>query len=171
MSNNKEIGWMNIESEDEIGLEQQERLEEGSLAELAPEPEPTLPASVPHQGRPRGRPWAKGQSGNPAGRPARIHPPAAVAEYIIGRKTIPLAKKLRELALQGDRQMLKLWFQHVAPRGRGSAPDWPGLPLVADRAELRGLREAVASAAEKGAISPVQADALVRIVNTVMGML
>lgn len=161
---------MNVESEGEIGLEQQERLEEGSLSELAPEPEPALPASVPDQDRPRGRPWAKGQSGNPAGRPPRIHPPAAVAEYIIGRKTIPLAKKVRDLALAGDRSMLRLWYQNVAP-SRRDAPDWAGLPLVQDRAELRGLRDAVTEAAAKGAITPDQADALVRIVNTVMGML
>jgi hypothetical protein len=96
--------------------------------------------------------------------------PAAVAEYVIARKTIPLAKKLRDLALAGDRSMLRLWFQHVALSRRG-APDWPALPLVEDRAELRGLREAVAEAAAKGAITPGQADALVRLVNTVMGMI
>ena len=66
--------------------------------------------------------------------------------------------------------MLKLWYQQVAPYRRG-APDWPGLPLVEDRAELRALRGAVAAAAAKGAITPAQADALVRVVNTVMGMM
>jgi hypothetical protein len=66
--------------------------------------------------------------------------------------------------------MLRLWFQHVALSRRG-APNWPALPLVEDRAELRGLREAVAEAAAKGAITPAQADALVRLVNTVMGMI
>ena len=89
---------------------------------------------------------------------------------IIGRKTIPLAKKVRDLALAGDRSMLRLWYQNVAPARRGTA-DWAGLPLVQDRAELRGLRDAVTEAAEKGAIKPEQADALLRIVNTVMSML
>lgn len=154
----------------EIALQQRESAEDAPLSVPVPNIEPMLPAPAADQPQPRGRPWTKGQSGNPAGRPPRIHPPAAVAEYVIGRKTIPLAKKVRDLALAGDRTMLKLWFQHVALPRRG-APDWLGLPLVEDRAELRALREAVAEAAEKGAISPTQADALVRIVNTVMGML
>ncbi len=89
---------------------------------------------------------------------------------MIARKTIPLAKKLRDLALAGDRSMLRLWFQHVAPSRRGT-PHWLALPLVEDRAELRALREAVAEAAAKGAITTAQADALVRIVNTVMAMM
>ena len=157
---------MNAKCEAEIELEQRERPEEGSLRGLPVEP----PASAPDKTATRGRPWPKGQSGNPAECPLRIHPPAAVTEYVIARKTIPLAKKLRDLALAGDRSMLRLWFQHVAPARRGMS-DWPALPLVEDRAELRGLREAVAEAAAKDAITPAQADALVRIVNTVMGMM
>jgi hypothetical protein len=160
---------MEVEFE-EIAVQQQPGGEERPLAELTPECQPALPASSPDQPRPRGRGWVKGQSGNPAGRPPRIHPPAAVAEYVIGRKTIPLAKKLRDLALAGDKTMLKLWYQNVALARRG-APDWPGLPVMEDRAELRALREAVTEAAAKGAITSAQAEALVRIVNTVMGMM
>ena len=163
---------MDREGQGEIRTEQRQAAAEPEEAALSALLEAPPPSQQPlAEAQPRGRPWAAGQSGNPAGRPPRIHPPAAVAEYVIARKTIPLAKKMRELALKGDRQMLKLWFQHVAPRGRGAASDWSGLPLVADRAELRGLREAVTSAAAKGAISSKQADALVRVVNTVMGML
>jgi hypothetical protein len=166
-SNNKGVGSMEVECEAEIGTEQRETVAEAPAAAPPAEFEPAPP---PDHARPRGSPWVKGQSGNPAGRPPRIHPPAAVAEYVIGRKTIPLAKKVRDLALSGDRSMLRLWYQHVAMSSRGS-PDWSALPLVADRAELRGLQEAVAEAAAKGAITPAQADALVRIVNTVMAML
>src|SRR5437763_4576005 len=159
----------------EIELEQREGADEALLPELAPEPEPALPELVPAPAAEppasRGRPWVKGQSGNPAGRPPRFHPPAAVADYVISRKTIPLAKKVREMALSGDKAMLKLWLQHQMALSRHAGPDWLGLPLAADRAELRGLREAVTGAAAKGAISQDQADSLVRLVNTVLGML
>ena len=159
----------------EIALEQREMVEEAPLPELAPEPEPALPelAPAPSGAEPaaRGRPFLKGQSGNPAGRPPRFHPPAAVADYVISRKTLPLAKKVRDLALGGDKEMLKLWYQHQMALCRRAGPDWPGLALAADRAELRGLREVVTEAAAKGAIGAEQADALVRIVNTMLGLL
>src|SRR3954454_3002811 len=74
----------------------------------------------------RGRPFAKGQSGNPAGRPARLHSPGTVAEYLIGRKTVPLTKKAVELALAGDKTMLRLCLAHIAPLQKG-ASEWLGL--------------------------------------------
>src|SRR6266404_9082893 len=109
-SNNKEVGSMDVECEGAIGTEQRETAAEAPAA--AP-PAELKPAPPPDQAQPRGRAWVKGQSGNPAGRPPQIHPPAAVAQYVIGRKTIPLAKKVRDLALSGDRSMLRLWYQHV----------------------------------------------------------
>jgi hypothetical protein len=79
-------------------------------------------------------------------------------------------------AILKKRTLTNLYNEHPAwldnaHRDLGAASDWSGLPLLEDRAELRGLREAVTSAAAKGAISSKQADALVRVVNTVMGML
>src|SRR6478736_6917218 len=122
---------MKIEAQGEIAAKQREiataEPEEAALSALLESPQAQLPAEA----APRGRPWPKGQSGNPAGRPPRLHPPAAVAEYIIARKTIPLAKKVRDLALRGDKAMLKLWFQHQMALSRRAGPDWLGLPLVA----------------------------------------
>jgi hypothetical protein len=102
-------------------------------------------------------------------RPPQIHHTAAVTEYLIGRKTIPLTKKLIDLALAGNPAALRLCLDRVAPPRHGAA-DWLGLPLSEDRAELRDLTKAVAEAAEKGAITLAQSEALVRIVNTVLGM-
>jgi len=153
---------MNAKCEAEIELEQRERPEEGSLRGLPVEP----PASAPDKTATRGRPWPKGQSGNPAECPLRIHPPAAVTEYVIARKTIPLAKKLRHLALAGDRLDAAALVSacHVNPARRA------GLAHAgAGRGPVGTLREAVAAAAGKGAITPRQADALMRLVNSVIG--
>ena len=129
-----------------------------------------MPTPSPGRARPRGRPWVKGQSGNPAGRPRRIHPAAAAVDYVIGRKSIRLAKKIRDLALAGDTAMLKLWYQDVTA-ARRAAPDADRMPLVEDRAQLRAMRQDLANAAAKGAITEEQADVLLRIVNTFIGLM
>src|SRR5579884_1724852 len=152
---------------EEIALEQRERIEEAPGPDAVASPHP-VPVPVPR--RPRGRPWPKGRSGNPAGRPRRIHPSIAAVDYVIGRKSIRLAKKVRDLALAGDPAMLKLWY-HDVTAARRAAPDWAGMPLAEDRTQLRALRRDLAEAAAKGAIGEAQADALLRLLNTVVGML
>lgn len=151
----------------EISLEQRDQIEEAPLPEIALNPGLVVPAPGP--ARPRGRPFAKGRSGNPAGRPRRIHASVAAVDYVIGRKSIRLAKKVRDLALTGDRAMLKLWYQDVTA-ARRSMPEG-GMPMVEDHARLRAMRQDLADAVAKGAISAEQADALVRIVNTLLAMM
>ena len=157
---------MDVEFEFAIGSEQREGPNGAPPPETEERPAPP-PDSAPAR---RGRPFVKGQSGNPAGRPPQIHQTATVAEYLIGRKTIPLTKKLLDLALDGNPAALRLCLGYVAPPRRDMA-DWLGLPLSQDRAELRDLTKAVAEAAEKGAMTPAQSEALLRIVNTVLGMI
>src|SRR5437870_5223040 len=125
---------------------------EFEIEPIAEQREGAEPASAP---APRGRPWVKGQCGNPAGRPRQAHTTGIVADYLIGRKTIPLTKKLVALALDGDRTALRLCLERIAPPRR-EPPDWLGLPLIEDRADLRALMTAVNDAAVKGAITPAQ---------------
>lgn len=152
---------------EEIALEQRDRAAAGPVSGPAAEAEA---APSCDQTRPRGRPWVKGQSGNPAGRPRRLHAPSAAVDYVIGRRSIRIARKVRDLLLSGDRAMLRLWYQDVAA-ARRAAPEAAGMPLAEDRARLRTLRQDLEEAVARGAISKEQADALVRIVNTVMGLL
>lgn len=151
---------MEAQIEAEIAPEQREQRKEEPLLDRVLESPPPL--------RPRGRPWVKGQSGNPAGRPARAHTTARVAEYLIGQKTIPLTKKLIALALDGDKTAMRLCLDRIAPPRR-DADEWLGLALAEDTDELREVMNAVANAAEKGAITAAQSEALVRLVKTVLG--
>jgi hypothetical protein len=114
---------------------------------------------------PRGRPWVKGQSGNPAGRPSRARQAAIVAEALIGRKTVPLTNKLLELALAGDRALLRACVDRIAPPRREPPVDLD-LPPIASRADLHVALTAIADAAAAGALTTSQSAALTRMLVT-----
>jgi hypothetical protein len=115
---------------------------------------------------PRGRPFVKGQSGNPAGRPSRAYQAAVVAEALIARKTVPLTNKLLELALAGDRAALRLCLERVAPPRREPPPGFQ-LPPIGCRADIPAALAAVADAAASGALTSTQSATLVRMLTEV----
>lgn len=112
-----------------------------------------------------GRPFAKGHSGNPAGRPSRARQAAVVAEALIGRKTVPLVNKAIALALAGDRAALRLCLDRIVPRRR-EAPIALPLPPIESSADIGAAMAAVVNAAATGAVTSAQADALARVVTT-----
>jgi hypothetical protein len=112
--------------------------------------------------KPRGRPWLKGQSGNPRGRPSRARQAACVAEALIGRKTVALTNKLIELALLGDRTALRLCLDRIAP-ARREPPINLDLPAIVSRADLLAALTAIAEAAASGALTASQGGALTKM--------
>jgi hypothetical protein len=68
--------------------------------------------------RARGRPFPKGQSGNPAGRPRGSSNRATrAAEMLLDGEATALTRKAVELALAGDQAALRLCLDRtVAPR-------------------------------------------------------
>jgi hypothetical protein len=144
------------------------------VAEIETEHEPRDRTVNPPGGVPakppalRGRPWVKGQSGNPAGRPRRrAHVAAAVANGMVSRKAILLTNKVLDLALAGDKTMLRLCYGQLAPPRREMPFDLQ-LPPIAERADLKAMMKAVADAAARGGITAAQADALVRMLKTIL---
>jgi hypothetical protein len=113
----------------------------------------------------RGRPWVKGQSGNPRGRPSRAYQAAYVAESLIGRKTVPLTNKLIELALLGDRVALRACLDRIVPARREPPIDLD-LPVVNTRANLIEALTVVADATGSGALTSAQSAALVQMLAT-----
>ena len=82
------------------------------MSEIVPQP-PNKP-----QYGPRGRPWQKGQSGNPAGRRrgSRNKATLMAALYLDG-EAVGLARKAVEMAYAGDTLAMRLCLERtIAPR-------------------------------------------------------
>src|SRR5579859_7991382 len=117
--------------------------------------EPSLPEQQRQQ--PRGRPWLKGQSGNPAGRRRGSRNRATLAaERLLDGEAEALTRKAVEMALAGDPVALRLCLERtVALRRERAVPIV--LPRIASAADLAPAMDAVAGALASGAITAAQA--------------
>src|ERR1700693_2926327 len=99
---------------------------------------------------PRGRPWKKGQSGNPAGRRKRCRNKATVmAELYLDGEAEGLVRKAVEMAYAGDALGLRLCRDRtIAPRRE--RPEPVALPPVRSAADLAPAMGAVAAAVARG---------------------
>jgi hypothetical protein len=81
----------------------------------------------------RGRPFAPGQSGNPAGRPRGSRNRATLAAQIwLDESVGEIASKAREMALSGDRSMITLLLTPVLRQERPITFELPELRTAAD---------------------------------------
>jgi Family of unknown function (DUF5681) len=114
------------------------------------------------RGRGAGRPFAKGVSGNPAGRPSGSRNQATeIAQALLDGEAEALARKCIELALEGDRAALKLCLERLVPRRpRAVALDLPAITSVAD---LAPAIAAIASGVAAGGLTPYDGAELARI--------
>jgi Family of unknown function (DUF5681) len=81
-------------------------------------------------GKQRGRPFPKGVSGNPAGRPKGLRNRATLAaEALLDGEAEALTRKCVELALNGDSTALRLCLERLLPPAR-SRPIQLELPEV-----------------------------------------
>lgn len=114
-----------------------------------------------------GRPFPKGQSGNPAGRPMGSRNRATqLAEAILDDNAEAITEKLVELALDGDRMMLRLGYQGIVPRRARTRP--LALPEIKSAADLAPAMDAIMRAAAEGEITPFDAAELARMVETAL---
>lgn len=114
------------------------------------------------QSPPRGRPWVRGQSGNPRGRPSRAHKAAYVAQAMFDDKTTQLVDRAIGWGQGGDKSMLRLYLQRLVPP-RPEVPVWLNLPPIEDRDGLRAAMKAVATGVAQGDITSAQGLRLVRL--------
>ena len=104
--------------------------------------------------RSRGRPFAKGRSGNPGGRPrGSINRSTRAAQLLLDGEATALSRKAVELALAGDPTALRLCLDRtVAPRRDRSVE--LALPPINSAADILGAIKAVADAVGRGGITP-----------------
>ena len=96
----------------------------------------------------RGKPWPKGVSGNPAGRPTGSrHKAALAAEALFDGDAERLSRKAIEMALDGDGVALRLCLDRICPPRRERAVCFalPALETASDAPRaMAGIVQAVA---------------------------
>ncbi len=99
--------------------------------------------------RVRGRPFRKGRSGNPAGRPPGARNRGAqFAETFLGDQAEALTRKAVELALGGDPGALRLCLERIVAPRRERTVRLP-LPVMRDAAGLADAMAVVSAAARR----------------------
>jgi len=112
----------------------------------------------------RGKPFRKGESGNPSGKkPGTLHQATLAAQVLLDGEAEALTRKAVELALEGNMAALRLCLDRICPP-RKERPLAVKLPAIDGIAELPRLTAAILAATGKGEIEPGQAAALASLV-------
>jgi Family of unknown function (DUF5681) len=124
------------------------------------------PCDEPSAKKQRGRPFERGQSGNPHGRPkgARNRATRAV-EALIDGKAEALADKAVEKALQGDSTMLRALLSTLVPPRRERTVEFE-LPKIESAADAVKASSAVIAACAAGELSPHEASEFMGLIST-----
>ena len=114
----------------------------------------------------RGRPFEKGKSGNPGGRPAGARNRKTLAAAILLEgESEALTRKAVEMALSGDPTAMRLCLERILPPCRERTVKF-ALPPIESAADIAPAMKAVAAALADGIITPGEGEAIARIVDT-----
>ena len=116
--------------------------------------------------KPRGRPFEKGRSGNPAGRrPGSQNKATLAAAALLAGESEALTRKAVELGLAGDPIAMRLCLERILPPIRERSVKFT-LPPIKSAADIAGAMEAVTSALARGVITPGEAGRIAGVVAT-----
>ena len=114
----------------------------------------------------RGRPFAKGQSGHPAGRPAGArNKKTLAAAVLLDGEAEALTRRAVELAFAGDPMALRLCIERILPPCRERAVKF-ALPPIESAADIAAAMKAVTAALAAGDITPGEAERIAAVVDT-----
>ena len=121
------------------------------------------PALAPPDAQPvRGRPFVKGQSGNPAGRPPGSRNKATlIAEALIDGDAAPLTRSTMDNAVSGNALAQKVCMERLVPPRRERFVEFE-LPPIHTPADLAPAMGAVMAAVAAGEITPGEAERISR---------
>ena len=116
-------------------------------------------------GKQRGRPFQKGCSGNPQGRPLGARNAATViAEQLLDGEAEAITRKVIELAKQGDLTALRLCLDRLVPPRRDRPVNFT-LPAMNSADDAGRAISAITAAVASGELTPNEAAELVRVVD------
>jgi hypothetical protein len=119
----------------------------------------------------RGRPFERGKSGNPKGRPKGARNVATVlAESMLDSEANAITRKVIEKAMEGDSTALRLCLERLLPprRGRPVAFELPEIKTVADAGKASS---SVLAACAAGTLSPGESSEIMALISSHVGIL
>jgi hypothetical protein len=109
--------------------------------------------------------FRKGQSGNPAGRPAGSRNAATLAcEALLEGQAEALTQKAVDMALAGDTVALKICIDRIFPVRKDRAVSFP-LPPITSARDAADIAAAIAQAVAAGHITPSEAAEIGKIIE------
>jgi hypothetical protein len=113
----------------------------------------------------RGRPFQKGCSGNPQGRPLGARNAATViAEQLLDGEAAAITRKVIELAMQGDLTALRLCLERIVPPRRDRPVNF-NLPSMNSADDASKALAAITTAVASGELTPTEAAELSRVIE------
>jgi Family of unknown function (DUF5681) len=117
-------------------------------------------------GKQRGKPFQKGRSGNPDGRPKGSRSVTTVAlESLLDGQATALTQKAIDLALKGDMAALRLCLDRILPP-RKDRPLTYHFPEITNAAEAAATMSAILAAVASGEITPTEASEIGKLVDS-----
>jgi hypothetical protein len=114
----------------------------------------------------RGKPFSKGVSGNPEGRPAGSRNKTTIAvESLLDGEAEALTRKAIELAKDGDLAALRLCLERIAPP-RKDRPVAFALPAIESPAAAAQVMSIIVGAVANGDLTPSEASELSKLVES-----
>jgi hypothetical protein len=126
--------------------------------------QPDADVTAPKQ-RQRGRPFQKGRSGNPAGRPPGTRNATTVlAEQLLDDEAERLVRVVIDKALAGDLTALRVCLDRIVPPRRDRAVRF-NLPKISSAGDVIKAMAAVLAAVARGELAPAEAAELSRLIE------